>query len=150
MAEKSQFHVYAGSKSLPLDWQPYDVMQSTEMTFAGLELATQLISHYASIFLGVIILGMNKSRPWKCPWTSWKKRTKNENTAMNEQAKVCGKLKLRLSGIKPAKDRVESFNWQRRFNDSMCSFWLACLLLSNPTCFSPTYQLKSFRRICHK
>ena len=57
MSEKSQFHVYAGSKSLLLDWQPYDVMQSTETTFAGLELATQLISHHASIFLGVIILG---------------------------------------------------------------------------------------------
>ena len=87
-------------------------MQSTETTFAGLELATQLISHHASIFLGVIILGMNKPRPWKCPWTSSKKRkkrTKNENTAMNEQGKVDGKLKLRLSGIKPAKDRVESF-----------------------------------------
>ena len=37
------------------------------------------------------------------------KRTKNENTAMNEQAKVDGKLKLRMSGIKPA-NRVESFN----------------------------------------
>ena len=35
-------------------------------------------------------------------------RTKNENTAMNEQAKVDGKLKLRLSGIKPANDRVEN------------------------------------------
>ena len=88
-------------------------MQSTEMTFAGLyrceELATQLISHQASS----ILLGMNKPRPWKCPWTSSKKRkkrTKNENTAMNEQAKVGGKLKLRLSGIKPAKDRVKSFN----------------------------------------
>ena len=81
-------------------------MQSTEMTFAGLELATHLISHHASTFLGVIILGINKPRPWKCPWTSSKKRkkrTKNENTAMNEQAKVDGKLKLRLSGIKPAK-----------------------------------------------
>ena len=42
MAEKSQFHVYAGSKSFPLDWQPYDVMQSTETTFAVLELATQV------------------------------------------------------------------------------------------------------------
>ena len=89
-------------------------MQSTETTFAGLqvELATQ-ISHHASIFLGVIILGMNKPRPWKCPWTSSKKRkkrTKNENTAINEQEKVDGKLKLRLSGIKPAKDRVENFN----------------------------------------
>ena len=76
-------------------------------------LATQLISHHTSILLGVIILGMNKPRPWKCPWTSSKKRkkrTKNENTAMNEQAKVDGKLKLRLYGIKPAKDRVESFN----------------------------------------
>ena len=85
-------------------------MQSTETTFAGLELATELISHHASIFLGVIILGMNKPRPWKCPWTSSKKRTKNENTALKEQAKVDGKLKLLLSGIKPAKDRVESFN----------------------------------------
>ena len=36
-----------------------------------------------------------------------KKRTKNENTAMNEQAKVDGKLKLRLTGIKPAKDRID-------------------------------------------
>ena len=78
-------------------------MQSTETTCAGLyrcgELATQLISHHASIFLGVILLGTNKPRPWKCPWTSSKKRktrTKNENTAMNEQAKVGGKLKLRL------------------------------------------------------
>ena len=88
-------------------------LQSIESTFVGLELATQLISHHASIFLGVIILGMNKPRPWKCPWTSSKKRkkrTKNENTALNEQAKVDGKLKLRLSGIKPAKDRVASFN----------------------------------------
>ena len=66
------------------------------------------------------------------------------------EIKVGGKLKLRLSGIKPAKDRVESFNWQRRCNDSTYSFWLACLFLSNPTCFSPTYQLESFLRICHK
>ena len=51
---------------------------------------------------------MNKPRPWKCPWTSSKKRTKNKNTAMNEQAKVEGKLKLRLSGIKPAKEKIES------------------------------------------
>ena len=88
-------------------------MQTTETTFAGLELATHLISHQAGILLGVIILGMNKPRPWKCPWTSSKKRkkrTKNEYTALNEQAKVDGKLKLRLSGIKPAKDRVKSFN----------------------------------------
>ena len=129
-------------------------MQSTETTFAGLELATQLISHHASIFLGVIILGMNKPRPWKCPWTSSKKRkkrTKNENTAMNEQAKVDGKLKLRLvwdQACKRSESRV--LIDKRRFNDSTCSFWLACLLLSNPTCFSPTYQLKSFRRICRK
>ena len=41
-----------------------------------------------------------------------------------------------------AKDRVES--WERRCNDSTCSFWLACLFLSNPTCFPPTYQLKCF------
>ena len=88
-------------------------MQATETTFEGIELATQLIGYHASIFLGVIILGMNKPRPGKCPWTSSKKRkkrTKNENTAINEQAIADGKLKLRLSGIKPAKDRVESFN----------------------------------------
>ena len=35
-----------------------------------------------SIFLGVIFLGMNKPRPWKCLWTSLKKQTKNENTKM--------------------------------------------------------------------
>ena len=39
-------------------------MQSTETTYAGLyrreELATQLISHHASIFLGVVLIGMNK------------------------------------------------------------------------------------------
>ena len=34
-------------------------MQSTETTFTGLELATQLISLHASFFIGVIILGMN-------------------------------------------------------------------------------------------
>ena len=54
-----------------------------------------------SIFLCVIHLGMNKPRPCRCPWTSSKKRkkrTKNENTAMSEQAnsKVGRKLKLRL------------------------------------------------------
>ena len=86
---------------------------------------------------------LNKPIPWKCPWTSSKKRTKNENTATSEQVKLGGKLKLRPSGIKLAKDRVNS--WQRRCNDSTCSFWLACLFLSNWTCFSPTYQLKSFR-----
>ena len=42
-----------------------------------------------SIFLCVILLDMNKPRPWQCPWTSAKrrkKRTKNGNTAMSEQA----------------------------------------------------------------
>ena len=68
MVEKSRFHIYAGSKSLSLDWLSYDVMQSTETTFTGLYrcedcMATQLISHHASIFLGVIPLGMNKPRP---------------------------------------------------------------------------------------
>ena len=142
MAEKSRFHVYAG--------QLYDVIQSTETTFAGLyrceELATQLISHHASIFLCVIILGMNGNDGNVILGMTMemsvdqfeeagKKRNKNENTAMSEQAKVGGKLKLRLSGIKPAKDRVESPP-----------------ILSNPTYFSPTYQRKSFRicRICHK
>ena len=91
------------------------MMLCNQPTFAGLELAIQLISHHASIciFLGVIILGMNKPRSWKCLWTSSKKRMKrnrNENTTLNEQAKVDGKLKLRLSGIKLSKDRVESFN----------------------------------------
>ena len=55
------------------------------------ELGTQLISHHASIFLGVILLAMYIPGPWKCPWSSSKKRkkrTKNDHTAMNEQAKV--------------------------------------------------------------
>ena len=82
-----------------------------------------------------------------------KKANQNENTAMNEQAKVDGKLKLRLSEIKPAKDRVESFNWQRRFNDSTCSFWLACplrngsiarLIGSHPTEYGGDIGLKGF------
>ena len=50
-----------------------------------------------------------------------------------------------ITGIKPEKDRIKS--WEKRCNDSTCSFWLACLFLSNPTRFSPTYQLKSFRPI---
>ena len=128
-------------------------MQSTETTFVGLELATQLISHHASIFLGVIILGMNKPRPWKCRWTSskkGKKRTKNENTAMNEQAKVGGKMKLQLSGISLQKIESRVLIDKGAVMIVHCSFWLACLFLSNPMCFSPTYQLKSFCRICHK
>ena len=51
---------------------------------------------------------MNKTGPWKCPWTNSKKRkkqTKNENTAMSEQAKVGLKYG---NEIKPSKDRVES------------------------------------------
>ena len=68
---------------------------------------------------------LNKPIPWKCPWTSSKKRTKNENTATSEQVKLGGKLKLRPSGIKLAKDRVNS--WQRHCNDS--TFFLASLPL---------------------
>ena len=80
---------------LPLDWQSYDVMQSTKTTFAGLyrceELATQLISHQ-----------------WKCQWTSSKKRkkrTKNANIQQwaNKQIKVGRKLKLRLCGDQAGK-----------------------------------------------
>ena len=47
-------NVFARSKSLPLDWQSYDVMQSTarRLSFAGFyrqkELATQLINRQAS------------------------------------------------------------------------------------------------------
>ena len=48
-------------------------------------LATQLISHHASIFLGVIILGMSKPRPWKCPWTSSKKQNWEANQKMKIQ-----------------------------------------------------------------
>ena len=40
------------------------------------ELATQLISHHASVFLGVILLSVNKPRPWKWPWAGSKKETK--------------------------------------------------------------------------
>ena len=69
MAEKSWFHVDAGSKNLPLGWQSYNVIQSTkkvtETTFMGL---------------------------YRCE----KLATRNENTAVNQQAKVGGKLRLRL------------------------------------------------------
>ena len=76
-----------------------------------------------SIFLVVILLGMNKPGPWKCPWTSSRKRTKNENTAMGEQAIEVGrKLKLRLWD-QTGKDRVESS--ERRCKDSpYSSGWL--------------------------
>ena len=100
-------------KVYPLIDSPMMLCNQPRRLPQGLELATQLISHHTSIFVGVIILGMNKPIPWKYPWTSSKKRkkrTRNENTAMNKQAKVDGKLKLRLTGSKPAKDRVESFN----------------------------------------
>ena len=150
LAEKSRFHVYARCKTLSLDWQSYDVTQSAEASFAVLywceELATQLISHHGSIFLGVILLGMNKSRPWKCPWTTSKKRkkrTKNENTAMNKQAKA--------TAMGSSLQKIDRFgSRERRCNDCTCSLWLACLFLSDPMCFSATYQLKSFRRIRHK
>ena len=73
-------------------------MQSTETTFAGLyrckDLATQPPCKHLPWC--VILLGVNKPRPWKLPWTSSKKRkkrTKNENTAMNEKAKA-GELRL--------------------------------------------------------
>ena len=58
------------------------------------------------------------------------------------------KVEANCCGIKRAKDVVES--WERRCNASTCSFRLACLFISNPTSFSPTYQMKSFRRIRHK
>ena len=45
-------------------------------------------------------------------------------------------------------DRVQS--WERRCSSTTCSFWLACLFLSNPTRFSPTNQLKSFEPAINK
>ena len=45
-------------------------------------------------------------------------------------------------------DRVKS--WERCCSSTTCSFWLACLFLSNPTCFSPTNQLKSFEPAINK
>ena len=69
MAEKSRFHVDAGSRNLPLDWQSYNVIQSTkkvtETTFVGL-------------------------------YRSEKLATRNENTAVNQQEKVGRKLRLQL------------------------------------------------------
>ena len=95
-----------------------------------------------SIFLGAILLGMNKPRPWKCPRTSSKKRkkwTKTENTAMSEQAKVGGKLKLRLLD----QDCKRSSRELRRA-------WLACFFLSNPTWFSPTKEKKVIRALAFR
>ena len=60
LAEESGFHVFAGSKNLPLDWQSYDVMQSTEATFVGLYRRKNFLLSYSIdqppsiIFLGVI------------------------------------------------------------------------------------------------
>ena len=62
------------------------------------ELATQLINYHASIFLGVILLGMNKPGPWKCPRTSSKKRTKTENKRLKSAESLSCDY-----GIKPEK-----------------------------------------------
>ena len=52
LEEKPRFHVFAGSKSSSLDWQSYDVMQSTKTIFAGSyrceELAPRLLSWSAT------------------------------------------------------------------------------------------------------
>ena len=81
MAEKSRFQVFAGTKSLTLDRQSCDVMQSTETTFAGSYICENWLLSYPidqppSIFLSVILLDVNKLRSWQCPWTSSKKRKK--------------------------------------------------------------------------
>ena len=76
----------------------------------------------------VIHLGMNTPRPWKCPRTcskKRKKRTKNENAAMSEQAKVGGKLKLRLWD-QACKRSSRELRIERRCNDIyVLSGWLA-------------------------
>ena len=90
------------------------------------------------IFLGVILLGMNKSGPWKFSWTSSRKRNKNENTA-SEEAKV------EATAMGSSRQKVESR--AEKGADSTCFYLLACFFLSDPTCFSPTYQRKRFRRI---
>ena len=114
------------------------MMLCNQLTFAGLyrcqELATQLISHHANILLGVILLGMNKPRPWKCLWTSSKKPMSNERASKSWR-------KVEATPMGSSLQKIEL----RVKKDSTCSFWVACLLLSNPTCFSPTYhyELKS-------
>ena len=62
-------------KSLPLEGQPVN-----RDDFRGIIVKNWLLSYSVdqppSIFLGAILLGMNKRRPWKLPWTSSKKRKK--------------------------------------------------------------------------
>ena len=102
--QKSQFHVFARSKSLPLiDSLMMLCYQPRWLLWDYTDVKNWLLSYSVdqspSIFPGVILLYMNKPRPWKCLWTSSKKRkkqTRNENAAMSDQAKVGGKLKLQL------------------------------------------------------
>ena len=110
-------------------------MQSTETTFAELyrceELATQLLSW--NVFLGVILLGMNKPSPWKFPWSGSKEaKPKMKIQQWANKRKLAERWSYGY-GSKTAKDRVEG--WERHCNDSTCSLWLSCLFLSNPTCF---------------
>ena len=52
-------------------------------------------------------------------------------------------LKVEVTSMGSSLQKIDE-ELRTRCNNSTCSFWLACLLLSNPTCFTPTYQLKSF------
>ena len=63
-----------------------------------------------SIFLGVILGPVRRSKP-KMKIQQWANKRKLAESWSYSY------------GIKPAKDRVES--WERRCNDSTCSFWLA-------------------------
>ena len=102
--QKSRFHVFGRSKSLPLiDCPMMLCYQPRWLLWDYTDVKNWLLSYSVdqspSIFLGVILLYKNKPRPWKCLWTSSKKRkkqTRNENAAMSDHAKVGGKLKLQL------------------------------------------------------
>ena len=76
----------------------------------------------------------SKSKCWKLFWATLDVERTSESWR---------KVEATALGSSLQKIRVESR--ERRCNDSTFSFWKACLFLSSPTCFSPTYQLKSFR-----
>ena len=146
--EISRFHVFAGSKSLPLDCQSFDVMnQPTRLWRDYTDVKNWLLRYSVdqspSIFLGEIRLGMNQPRPWQCrPWTSSKKQKKRTTT---EKRTSESWRKVEAAAMRSTLQKIES-----GAEKTAGMFWLACLFLSNPMCFSSTYQLKSLRRICHK
>ena len=147
------FHFFAGSKNLFLDWQSYDVINQPRRlsrdthTYVKNWLLCYSIDQLPSIFLDVTLLRMNVRGPVRRSERN-EPKMKIQQWANKRKLAESWSYGYGITGIKPEKDRIKS--WEKRCNDSTCSFWLAYLFLSNPACSCPTYQPKSFRRICHK